>query len=164
LNPIEVAVNISAKQFQKGCLVETVQNVLRETKLSSQFLNLELTESTLMQNPDTAVEVLAKLKSMGVRISIDDFGTGYSSLSYLKRFPVDSLKLDQSFVIEIISNPDDAAIAGAVVAMAHSLNLKVVAEGVETLDQLEYLKTMKCDEMQGYFISRPVPATELGDS
>ncbi|MCL5103527.1 MAG: PAS domain S-box protein [Armatimonadetes bacterium] len=160
--PITIAVNISAKHFHQEDLAATVGSALSETGLDPQYLELELTESALMQNPDLAVDVLGKLKEMGVRISVDDFGTGYSSLSYLKRFPIDAVKIDQSFVRDITTNHDDAAIAGAVVAMAHSLKLKVIAEGVETLEQLEFLRSLKCDEVQGYFIGRPVPAEEFG--
>ncbi|MCE5315088.1 MAG: EAL domain-containing protein [Armatimonadota bacterium] len=158
---MSIAVNISARQFEQNELTPMVENALEESGLDPRYLDLELTESTLMQNPDTAVSILQKLKDMGVRISVDDFGTGYSSLSYLKRFPIDAVKIDQSFVKDITSNPDDAAIAGAVVAMAHSLKLEVIAEGVETLDQLEFLRGLRCDEMQGYFVSPPVPAEDL---
>ncbi|MEN6356216.1 MAG: EAL domain-containing protein [Armatimonadota bacterium] len=161
IEPMTVSVNISARQFQQDSLVTMITNALDETGFDPQYLELELTESTLMQDPDTAIAILLKLKSMGVRISVDDFGTGYSSLSYLKRFPINAVKIDRSFIRDINSNPDDAAIAGAVVAMAHSLKLTVIAEGVETLEQLEFLRTLKCDEMQGYFITPPVPADEL---
>ncbi|MCL5103157.1 MAG: EAL domain-containing protein [Armatimonadetes bacterium] len=159
--PISIAVNISAKHFHEEDLARTIAKVLADTGLDPQYLELELTESALMQNPEVAVDVLGKLKQMGVRISVDDFGTGYSSLSYLKRFPIDAVKIDQSFVRDITTNPDDAAIAGAVVAMAHSLKLRVIAEGVETLEQLEFLRSLKCDEIQGYFISRPVIAADF---
>ncbi|HPP74600.1 MAG TPA: EAL domain-containing protein [Armatimonadota bacterium] len=158
---LDIAVNISARQFQKGDLVSAVKKALDRTELDPTCLHLELTESILMHNTDAAIDILNKLKDMGVKISIDDFGTGYSSLSYLKKFPVDAVKIDRSFIKDITTNPDDAAIAGAVIAMAHSLKLKVIAEGVETLEQLEFLKSINCDEMQGYFISRPVPAEEF---
>ncbi|MCE5324530.1 EAL domain-containing protein [bacterium] len=161
IEPITVSVNISARQFQQDSLVTMITNALNEAKLEPQYLELELTESTLMQDPEAAIGILLRLKSMGVRISVDDFGTGYSSLSYLKRFPINAVKIDRSFVRDINSNADDAAIAGAVVAMAHSLKLTVIAEGVETLEQLEFLRTLKCDEMQGYFITPPIPADEL---
>ena len=163
LPPIEVAVNISARQFQQDTLITAVGSVLRETGLAPEYLGLELTESTLMEQADLAVEVLNKLKKMGVKVSVDDFGTGYSSLSYLKRLPIDAVKIDQSFVRDITTNPDDAAIAGAVVAMAHSLGLDVIAEGVETLEQLEFLRQLNCDEIQGYFIGRPVAAGEFAE-
>lgn len=161
LPAIDVAVNVSARQFHKEDLRETVKKVLDETGLAPEYLGLELTESTLMQDPDAAVEILSELKSMGVKLSIDDFGTGYSSLSYLKRFPIDAVKIDQSFVKEITTNSDDAAIAEAVATMAHRMKLKVIAEGVETIDQLECLRRLGCDEMQGYFVSRPVPSEEF---
>lgn len=158
--PIQVAVNVSVRQFHQADLLNTVRTALNETGLPPHCLELELTESTLMKDPESTVDTLRELKALGVRLSIDDFGTGYSSLSYLKRFPIDSVKIDQSFVRDITVSPDDAAIAGAVIAMAHSMALKVVAEGVETLEQLEFLKSINCDEMQGYFISRPVDATQ----
>jgi EAL domain-containing protein (putative c-di-GMP-specific phosphodiesterase class I) len=158
---MDIAVNISACHFQQGDLVNTVKQVLEDTGLDPQYLDLEITESSLMQNPELAIKSLQELKGLGIRISVDDFGTGYSSLSYLKKFPVDTVKIDQSFVHDITSNSDDAAIAAAVVAMAHSLKLKVVAEGVETLGQLEFLRSLECDEMQGYFISRPAPSEDI---
>jgi len=159
--PMEVAVNISPRHFQLGNLTRMVRQVLRETDLPPQYLALELTESALMQNAEQAATALRSLKRLGVRISIDDFGTGQSSLSYLKHLPTDVLKMDQSFLRGINIDPEAAAIAGAVVAMAHSLKLKVIAEGVETLDQLEFLRSINCDEMQGYFVSRPVPSEEF---
>jgi len=159
--PAAVSVNLSARLLHEDGLVDMVSEILAETGLDHRYLELELTESALMENADTAIRVLGELKNLGVRVSLDDFGTGYSSLSYLKKFPIDSVKIDQSFVKDITTNPDDAAIASAVVAMSHSLKLKVIAEGVETLEQLEFLKSLDCDEVQGYFISRPVPAAEL---
>ena len=159
--PAAVSVNLSARLLHEDGLVDMVSEILAETGLDPRYLELELTESALMENADTAITVLGELKNLGVRVSLDDFGTGYSSLSYLKKFPIDSVKIDQSFVKDITTNPDDAAIASAVVAMSHSLKLKVIAEGVETLEQLEFLKSLDCDEIQGYFISRPVPAAEL---
>ena len=161
LPPIDIAVNISARLFQQEGLQFTINKVLMETGLDPEHLELELTESTLMHDPDLAIEILYQLKAMGVRISIDDFGTGYSSLNYLKRFPIDALKIDRSFVKEITTNADDAAVATAVVAMARSLKLKVVAEGVETLEQLEFLRSLNCDEIQGYFINRPANVEEF---
>jgi len=161
LGPLEVGVNISARQFQLADLVDLVRRTLSETDLDPAYLVLELTESALMLNPDHAVKVLSKLKKLGVKLFIDDFGTGYSSLSHLKYFPIDAVKIDQSFVRNITTDADDAAIAGAVVAMAHSLKLKVIAVGVETLEQLDFLRSLDCDQMQGYFVSRPVPAEDL---
>ena len=138
-----------------------MKQVLKQTGLDPRYLGLELTESALVQNAELAAEVLGELKSTGVSISVDDFGTGHSSLSYLKRLPVDAVKIDQSFVRNITTDPDDAAIAGAIVAMAHSLKLRVTAEGVETVEQLEFLRSLHCDDIQGYFVSRPVPGEEL---
>ncbi len=158
---MDIAVNISPCQFRGDGLVSTVRKVLRNTKLDPERLGLEFTESTLMQNTERAVKTLKELKSLGIKLFIDDFGTGYSSLSYLKKFPVNAVKIDQSFIRDITTNHDDAAIAGAVVAMAHSMGLKVVAEGVESLEQLTFLRSIECDEMQGYFVSRPVPSTEM---
>jgi diguanylate cyclase (GGDEF)-like protein len=158
---MDCAVNVSARQFHQENLRDTVGRVLEETALDPEYLGLELTESILMRNPDVAVSVLSDLKSMGVKVSIDDFGTGHSSLSYLKRFPIDAVKIDQSFVREITTSPDDAAIAEAVIGMAHSMKLTVIAEGVETLEQLEFLRSLDCDEMQGYFVGRPVPSDDF---
>jgi EAL domain-containing protein (putative c-di-GMP-specific phosphodiesterase class I)/ActR/RegA family two-component response regulator len=160
LPPLCVAVNLSARQFRQD-LPSMVARVLQETGLEACYLELEITESIIMQNPDEAAATLHKLKEMGISLAIDDFGTGYSSLSYLKRFPIDRLKIDQSFVRDITTDPDDAAIAMAVIAMAHSLNLKVVAEGVETEAQLSYLHRRQCDEFQGYFFSRPEPSENI---
>jgi EAL domain-containing protein (putative c-di-GMP-specific phosphodiesterase class I) len=154
---IPVAVNLSAKQFSRG-LVDTVGRVLAETELDPELLELELTESLSMEDPEDTIEILHRLEAMKVRLAIDDFGTGYSNLGYLRRFPVHKLKLDQMFVRGIVSNPDDLAIAQAVIAMGHSLRLRVVAEGVETADQLALLSRHDCDQMQGYYFSRPLPA------
>ncbi|MHB1189948.1 MAG: two-component system response regulator [Armatimonadota bacterium] len=159
--PINIAVNVSARQFHRGNLHKTIHRILNETGLEPQYLGLEITESTLMQSPEAAIEILGELKAMGMTVSVDDFGTGYSSLSYLKRFPIEAVKIDRSFVREITTNSDDAAIAKAVIAMAHSMKLKAIAEGVETLEQLNLLRSLDCDEMQGYFISPPVPAAEF---
>lgn len=161
LPKVEIAVNAAARQLQDANLTQVLRHALSLTGLDPQYLSIEITESTLMHSPDFAAQTLSELKDLGIHISLDDFGTGYSSLSYLKRFPLDAVKIDQSFVRDITTDPDDAAIAGAVVAMAHSLKLKAVAEGVETLDQLEFLRSLGCDEMQGFFISRPVPAGEF---
>ncbi|HVT05187.1 MAG TPA: EAL domain-containing protein [Thermoanaerobaculia bacterium] len=150
-----MAVNLSARQCQQPDLVERVQAALLKADLRPELLELEITESHAMADVERTIDVLRRLKSLGVRIAIDDFGTGYSSLSYLKQFPVDTLKLDQSFVREI-TLPQDGAIARGVIAMAHSLNLKVVAEGVETLGQLDFLKSQSCDRLQGFLFSRPL--------
>jgi predicted signal transduction protein with EAL and GGDEF domain len=157
----DVAVNVSARQFVRTDLVKVVERALSDTGLDPRWLSLELTESALVMEPENAVRTLHRLKNMGIGIAIDDFGTGYSSLNYLKQYPIDALKIDRSFVKEITTNPDDAAIAGAIISMAHNLCLKVVAEGVETSEQLELLRMMQCDEMQGFLLSKPLPAAEF---
>ena len=155
--PMRVGVNISARQFQQQHLAETVLRILEETDLGPEFLELELTESSIMSNAEATIVVLTKLQTMGIAISVDDFGTGFSSLSYLKRLPIDSLKVDQSFVRELATDPDDAALVMAIVSLAHTLRLRVVAEGVETQEQLRFLRLLRCDEIQGYLISKPLP-------
>ena len=156
-----LAVNISTRQFWRGNLLETLEQVLRETGAPAALLDLELTESILVRHETETVALLKYLSKLGVMISIDDFGTGYSSLSYLKRFPIHKLKIDQSFVRDIHEDIDDAAITTAIIAMARGLNLKVIAEGVETRAQLEFLNSLGCHEAQGYHLGRPVPAGEL---
>jgi diguanylate cyclase (GGDEF)-like protein/PAS domain S-box-containing protein len=168
---LPVAVNLSARQFRQFSasgeatgihnLVETIERVLEETGVDPSCLELEITESILMQNLSTAAVTLQALSAKGIRIFIDDFGTGYSSLSYLKRLPIDTIKIDKSFVGDIMTDPDDAAIVTAIIAMAHSLRLKVVAEGVETQEQFNFLLERGCDAMQGYFFSKPLPAKEI---
>jgi PAS domain S-box-containing protein len=159
LRAVPVSVNLSARQFSER-IVDTVGRILAETGLEPRLLELELTESASMEDPQKTVDILCKLKEMGVRLAIDDFGTGYSNLNYLKRFPVDRLKLDQSFVRDLTSDPDDLAIARAVIAMGHGLRLDVIAEGVETEGQLALLAQNGCDEIQGYLFGRPAPADE----
>jgi diguanylate cyclase (GGDEF)-like protein/PAS domain S-box-containing protein len=158
---VPVAVNISARQLHDRDLVETVRSTLRSTGLGAEYLEIELTESAVMLNIDETVNTLAALRGMDVRISLDDFGTGYSSLSYLKRFPVTGLKIDQSFVRDLVSDPDDAAIVRAIVAVAQELMLDVTAEGVETAEQAAFLKLHRCTEAQGYYFARPMPANEM---
>ncbi|OSM01768.1 sensor domain-containing protein [Magnetofaba australis] len=161
---LRVAVNISARQFQQRDFVQQVQAVLEDTGLNPRHLELEITESLMMVDVEQAIESLSQLKALGLCMSVDDFGTGYSSLSYLKRFPIHALKIDQSFVREITTDADDAAIVSAIVSMAHNLNLEVVAEGVETAEHLEFLKKLQCEEIQGYYFSKPLDAkafTEL---
>jgi diguanylate cyclase (GGDEF)-like protein len=158
---VPVAVNISGRQLEKGCLYETVAKVLQETKLPPSLLGLEITESTIMDSPERIIPILRKLREIEVRLSIDDFGTGYSSLSYLKRFPVDALKIDRSFVCDITTDPADAAIVTGIIALARSLGMQTVAEGVETSEQHEALKRLGCDMVQGYHLSRPLPVAEL---
>src|SRR6185369_9662107 len=159
--PLRMAVNISGGQFRQQNFVEMVAGILKETGLEAARLELELTESMVMHNASATVTLLCELKTMGVSLSIDDFGTGYSSLSYLKHFPIDRVKIDRSFVRDITSNPDDAAIAAAIIAMSHSLNLKVTAEGVEHQEQLEFLSSRGCDEIQGFLLTPPLSAEGL---
>ena len=161
LPPISIAVNVSAMQFQGEGFVEVVANSLRASQMDPKYLVLELTESVIMENPDETVTMLNAIKEMGVRISVDDFGTGYSSFSSLKRFPIDELKIDRSFVQNIPDDKDDAAIANAIVLIAHTLGLTVVAEGVETEAQLEFLGGCGCDTYQGYLCSRPLPPEQF---
>lgn len=160
-NPVCVSVNLSAQQFRKGDIVTIVDRVLELTELAPELLELELTESLIMEDLDKNIEVLRQLRERGVSLSLDDFGTGYSSLSYLKRFPVDTLKIDKSFVEDLHNSSDDAAITQAIIDMAHSLKMKVVAEGVEEDGQLTLLRRMGCDAIQGYLISRPVPEPDF---
>ena len=157
---IRVAVNLSARQFRNEFLCRDIRKCLSESGMDPRLLELELTESMVMQDPELATTMLKDLKRMGLRLSIDDFGTGYSSLAYLKRFPIDSVKIDRSFVKDIPGDGEDMAIVEAVIALAQSLRLSVVAEGVETAEQKEHLKRLGCDEMQGYFASKPLPAAE----
>ena len=161
LTPIRMAVNISGLQFKQQSLIPVVQQALRQSGIEARYLELELTESSIMQNVDQVNETLIRLKEIGVHLSVDDFGTGYSSMSYLKRFPLDALKIDRSFVMDITTDPNDAAIIKAIIALARSLGLKTVAEGVETKEQLDFLRDEKCDSIQGFFISRPVLASDL---
>ena len=162
LAEIRVSVNLSVHQLRQGNLVSLVRQVLVETGLAPQFLELELTESQLLDNVESVISTFQQLRNLGVQLAIDDFGTGYSSLSYLKRFPVDCVKIDQTFIRDLSPGSEDAAITRAIIAMAHSLELKVVAEGVETREQLDFLKTQRCDEVQGFLISKPVPAEVFG--
>ncbi|MES2128595.1 MAG: EAL domain-containing protein [Pseudomonadota bacterium] len=155
---VPVAVNLSALQFQRGDLAESIRATMARYQLAQHYLEFELTESSVMGEPRQAQEKLLALKALGAQLALDDFGTGYSSLAYLQLFPFDFVKIDRAFVTNITSNPGDAAIVTAVIAMAHSLNLKVVAEGVETQAQLRFLRARHCDEMQGYLFSRPLPA------
>jgi len=156
-----IAVNISSMEFRDDNFLETVFTVLKDTGLDAKSLELELTESVLMKRAESAASVLKTLRTRGVQIAVDDFGTGYSSLSYLRKFPIDALKIDQSFVRQITAAPDDATIVTAVISMGRSLNLRVVAEGVETRGELEFLQAHQCDEAQGYYFSRPVPPQQF---
>ena len=163
LATIRVSVNLSVKQLRLGNFVSLVRQVLVETGLPAELLELELTESQLLDDIDNAVSISHQLRALGVKLAIDDFGTGYSSLSYLKRFPVNYVKIDRSFISELDQVSEDSAIVRAIIAMVHSLELKVVAEGVETQAQMDFLKEQGCDEIQGYLISRPVPAERFAE-
>ncbi len=156
-----IAVNLSVRQFQKKDISATVARILGETGLAPHCLELEVVESMVMHDVVNASALLNELKSLGVLLAIDDFGTGYSSLSYLKRFPFSKLKIDISFVRDITVEPESAAIAKSIIAMGHALNLRVIAEGIETEGQLSYLRNHGCDEMQGFFFSRPIPASDF---
>ncbi|MFA6014654.1 MAG: GGDEF domain-containing response regulator [Gallionellaceae bacterium] len=161
LSPIRVAVNLSAIQFQQSGLVHSVRNALKKTGLSPKYLELEITENIAVHNEETVIATLEELRALGIQISIDDFGTGYSSLSYLKRFPIDKLKIDQSFVRDYHAGAPDDGIIRAILALANSLSLKVIAEGVETREQSDFLQLNGCNEMQGYFFGKPMPSREL---
>jgi len=161
LGRLRMAVNLSARQFSQPDLVASISKVLDESKMAPQDLELELTEGMVMADVESAIATLRDLKSLNVQLAIDDFGTGYSSLSYLKRFPIDVLKIDRSFVNDIAHSADDATIVLTIISLAHNLRLRVIAEGVETVAQLAYLQEHDCDEMQGYYFSRPLPADEF---
>jgi diguanylate cyclase (GGDEF)-like protein len=161
LPPVAVAVNVSSRQLRHGDLFKTVSDLLDESGLRPKSLELEITESAIMSDVPRAKQVFQKLSELGIRLSIDDFGTGYSSLSQLKRFPVDTLKIDRSFVVSLPEDADDSSITLAIIAMAHRLGIRVVAEGVETEGQFSFLKEHECDEVQGYLFSPPVPASEF---
>lgn len=159
--PMRVAVNLSARQLSQSDFVATVRSVIESTGIDPSYLELEVTESMVMHNVDEVIGILKDINDMGVQLSLDDFGTGFSSLAYLKRFPIDRLKIDQSFIRHCESDPDDAIISQTIIALAHGLKIKVIAEGVETAEHLEFLKENNCDEGQGYFISRPLPLDAL---
>lgn len=163
LAAVPIAVNVSAVQFRQNGFRDLIKNVLRETGLPPQYLELELTESLLLTNADVMFSVLRELNEMGLQLAIDDFGTGYSSLSYLKHFPVKKLKIDRSFIRNVALNPSDAAITTAIIGMAKSLGLKVIAEGVENEAQVSFLREHRCDEIQGYYFSKPITAAEVAD-
>jgi len=158
---VPISVNLSSQQFQQKNFINSLSGILDATGMKPENLILEITESTILQNTKTAFSTLHALTEMGLRLAIDDFGTGYSSLSYLKSFPIHAIKIDRSFVREISTDSDDAAIATAIISMAHSLRLKIVAEGVETEEQLAFLCKQRCDEIQGYLFSRPLPPEEI---
>ncbi|PCI58580.1 MAG: hypothetical protein COB34_04975 [Methylophilaceae bacterium] len=156
-----MSVNISARQFQQDDLVETIKSILIETGLKAECLELELTESLLMTNANQAINKLHEIKAMGIQLSIDDFGTGYSNLSYLDKLPIDTLKIDKAFIDSITLNTEKTPIVNTIINLAKNMNMKVVAEGVELAEQVYYLKNQKCDEIQGYYFSRPLAAPAI---
>ena len=158
LTPGQLAVNVSVQQFRHGAFVDGVRGALTRYGVEARHLKLELTESLLMTEPQKIASMLDKLRTLGVQLSVDDFGTGYSSLSYLSALPIDELKIDRSFLTHVETRPESAAIVRAILALAGSLNMSVVAEGVETKGQLAFLKEHRCDAFQGFLFSRPVPA------
>ena len=158
LAPMVVSVNFSARQFQQPTFITDVSHILKDTNLDPRWLELELTESSIMKDPEEAIEKLHELKLMGVRVAIDDFGTGYSSLNYLKRFPIDTLKIDRTFVSDVCKDPHDTAIVRAIIDLGHALDLTVIAEGVETKEQLQYLSALECDVVQGFLFSKALSA------
>jgi EAL domain-containing protein (putative c-di-GMP-specific phosphodiesterase class I) len=158
--PLRMAVNLSGRQFWQSDLVETIARALAKAGLTPDRLELEITESMVMRDVDQAIQKMHELAAMGIRLSMDDFGTGYSSLAALKRFPIHTLKIDKSFIRDITTNPNDAAISASIIALAHTMNLSVVAEGVESPEQLAFLLEKGCEIGQGYFFSKPVPASE----
>jgi EAL domain-containing protein (putative c-di-GMP-specific phosphodiesterase class I) len=158
---LQVAINLSPKQFSDPDLVSSIASILKEEQLDAPLLELELTEGLLLEATEDTHQQLEQLKKLGLTLAMDDFGTGYSSLSYLKKFPIDIIKIDRSFIHEIPDNQDDMEITSAVIAMAHNLKLKVVAEGIETAEQLAFLRRHRCDVGQGYLFDRPIPGQEL---
>ena len=161
LGHLTIAVNVSVQQFARADFVESVLRALWQYGVKPQQLELEITESLLMRNVDDTTACMKRFRAAGVTLSIDDFGTGYSSLGYLRQFPVDALKIDRSFVKDLHTSDDDAAICAAIIAMARELKLKVIAEGVANVEQLEFLRKHRCDQVQGYLISTPIPVADL---
>jgi len=159
--PLTVSVNLSARQFEDKHLLREIERALSESSLKPNCLELEITETMVMRDTQSSKKILDGIKSMGIRLAIDDFGTGYSSLASIKRFPFDCIKIDRSFIKDIPQDPDDVAITQAIIAMAHSLRLKVIAEGVETQEQLDFLGEHGCHEFQGYFFRKPQPAEDF---
>ncbi|WP_152207336.1 EAL domain-containing response regulator [Marinobacter changyiensis] len=161
IGPVQVSVNVAGRHFLEGCLEADIRAGLSKNGINGELLELELTESSLMADSECTITTLKNMKQLGIQISIDDFGTGFSSLAYLRRFPIDKLKIDIAFIPNIMSVPDDAAVALAIIGLGHNLQMKVIAEGVETAAQLEYLRQHHCDQFQGYYFSRPLPASEI---
>jgi EAL domain-containing protein (putative c-di-GMP-specific phosphodiesterase class I) len=151
---MRLSVNFSARQFQQPTFIADVAQILKDTNLDPRWLELELTESSIMRDPEQAIEKLHELKLMGIKVAVDDFGTGYSSLNYLKRFPIDTLKIDKSFVADVCKDPHDTAIVRAIINLGHALDVTVIAEGVETKEQLQYLSALECDAVQGFLFSK----------
>jgi EAL domain-containing protein (putative c-di-GMP-specific phosphodiesterase class I) len=158
---LSVSVNLSGRQFEENNLVSMIKSILEELDLAPECLHIELTENQIIKNTDITIKKMKQLKSLGVKIAIDDFGTGYSSLGYLKEFPIDALKIDKSFIQDIVKNDDNAAITNTIITLAQNLNLNVIAEGVETKEQLEFLLSKNCYIMQGFYFSKPIKAEEL---
>jgi len=154
-------VNLSAKQLRQSNLQQIIKNILKETGMPVQYLSIELTESAIILEPDMALDRLNQIQEMGIKLSLDDFGTGYSSLSYLKRFPIDTLKIDRAFIKDIKIDHEDATLVKAIIAMGHGLGMDIIAEGVELQEQLEFLGANACDAIQGFLFSKPLPANEI---
>jgi predicted signal transduction protein with EAL and GGDEF domain len=163
LPPMNVCVNVSARQFREKTLISRVVNALHESGMDARHLELEITESLIMQDVDQSVATMEELQRLGVKLAIDDFGTGYSSLNALKTFPVARLKIDKSFISNLATNDSDRAVAGAVISLGQKLNLRVIAEGVETAEQVEFLRANNCDEIQGYYFSKPITSAAITD-
>jgi EAL domain-containing protein (putative c-di-GMP-specific phosphodiesterase class I) len=163
LSPVTVAVNVSAVQFRNEGFCDLIRRLLHETGIAAKYLELELTESLLLANAELMLSVVRELKTMGLTLAIDDFGTGYSSFSYLRQFQISKLKIDRSFIQDIVTNADDAAITAAIISMAKSLRLKVIAEGVEDEAQMSFLREHQCDEIQGYYFSKPLTSDKVAD-
>jgi diguanylate cyclase (GGDEF)-like protein len=161
LNPAPVAVNISSRQLEQKNFVDSIFSILEKSKIENELLEIELTESILIKNSQNTSKKLVKMRNQGMKVAIDDFGTGYSSLAYLSNFPFDKLKIDQSFIRDITTDKTSASLATSIISMAHSLGVRVIAEGVETVDQMEFLRTYNCDEIQGYYFSKPIPANDF---
>jgi len=161
LNPGVLAMNLTVQQLKKDDFIGTLQLLIKETKCKTQWLELEVTEGQIMANPEEAIKTLKQISDTGIELAVDDFGTGYSSLAYLKRLPINKLKIDQAFVRNLPDDEEDSAIAKAVIALGQSLNLKVIAEGVETKEQRDFLVGNGCENVQGYYYSKPVPADKI---
>lgn len=161
IKPITISLNLTSKEFQQANFTEILKEIIKDSGLRADFIEIEITESLIMKDIDVTLDILKDLKSIGVRISLDDFGTGYSSLNYLKRLPIDTIKIDKSFIDEITEDSKEEAIAESIIALAHKMNLSVVAEGIETQKQLEFIKEQKCDKAQGYYFSKPLPVDEI---